>query len=265
MLTTVLGGLAATLALALALAWRREATARRRLSGALDNAASQLEHLQRAFHRFAPPDVVESIIQRGVHTSGERRQVTVLFADLVGFTALSEHTPPETVVRLLNGYFQAMANAIAEHNGYVSKFMGDGLLALFGAPEPDPWHALDAVEAALAMRAAMERYNAALATEGFPTLRLSVGVHSGPVVAGILGSADLVEYTVIGDVVNTAARIEALTRRLDADVLISGEVRAALDDRFALREMSPAEVKGKSEPIVTYAVDGRTPRPGPKA
>lgn len=263
MLIPVLCGLTAALALAFGLAWRREAAARRRLTVSLESAAVQLEHLQRAFHRFAPRDVVEGIIQRGVHTSGERRQATVLFADLVGFTALSERTPPETVVRLLNGYFQAMADAIAEHNGYVSKLMGDGLLALFGAPEPDPWHALDAVEAALAMRAAMDRYNVALATEGFPPLRLSIGVHSGPVVAGILGSAELVEYTVIGDVVNTAARIEALTRRLDADVLISAEVRAALDGRFALREMAPAEVKGKAEPIVTYAVDGRTPRPDP--
>lgn len=253
--------LKAVLAAALAVAWRREVAARRRLTGALDNATARLEHLQRAFHRFAPRDVVEGIIQRGVRTSGERRLVTVLFADLVGFTALSERSEPERVVRLLNGYFQAMATAIAEHNGYVSKFMGDGILALFGAPEPDPWHALDAVEAALAMRASMERYNAEIAADGFPPLRLSIGVHCGPVVAGIFGSSELVEYTAIGDVVNTTARIEALTRRMDADILISADVRATLDGRYSLREMPAAEVKGKSEPIVTYAVDGRAPQP----
>jgi adenylate cyclase len=176
-----------------------------------------VEHLQRAFQRFVPRDVFEGIIQRGVHTSGERRVITVLFADLVGFTALSEQSPPEVIVRLLNGDFRAMAAALAEHNGYVSKFMGDGILALFGAPEPNPWHTLDAVKAALAMRAAMDRYNAQLAADGLPALRVHIGIHYGPVVAGILGSAELVEYTAIGDVVNTAARIETLTRRFPVD------------------------------------------------
>lgn len=260
MLTALLAGLAAALALAFALAWRREVLARRRLGAALDHATEQLEHLQRAFHRFVPRDVVEDIIQRGVTTSGERRLVTVLFADLVDFTALSERSEPERVVRLLNGYFQAMASAVAEHGGYVSKFMGDGVLALFGAPEPNPWHALDAVEAALAMRAAMVRYNAELEARGLAPLRLCIGIHSGPVVAGIVGSAELVEYTAIGDVVNTAARIEALTRRMDADILVSADVRAALSDLYLVREMPPADVKGKSEAIVTYAVDGRVPR-----
>ncbi len=159
----MLTGALVVVALAFAAAWWRRARAFRRLSDAFDSAAVELEHLQRAFHRFVPPDVVEGIIQRGVQNSGERRPVTVLFADLVGFTALSERTEPEVVVRLLNGYFQAMASAIAEHGGYVAKFMGDGILALFGAPERNPWQARDAVDAALAMRAAMARYNAELA------------------------------------------------------------------------------------------------------
>jgi class 3 adenylate cyclase len=249
--------IASALALGFASAWWRRARAFRRLSDAFDSAAVELEHLQRAFHRFVPPDVVEGIIQRGVHNSGERRAVTVLFADLVGFTALSERTEPEVVVRLLNGYFQAMASAIAEHGGYVAKFMGDGILALFGAPERNPWHARDAVEAALAMRAAMARYNAELAADGHAPLRLGIGVHTGAAVVGILGSAELVEYTAIGDVVNTAARIEALTRRFGVDLLVSAEVCEQLHARYELQEMPPADVKGKSGAIVTFAVLSR--------
>jgi class 3 adenylate cyclase len=253
----MLTALFAALALAFGAAWWRRERAFRRLCDAFDSAAAELEHLQRAFHRFVPRDVVEGIIQRGVHTSGERRVVTVLFADLVGFTALSERSEPEVVVRLLNGYFQAMASAIAQHGGYVSKFMGDGILALFGAPERDPWQALDAVEAAVAMRAAMARYNAELVAAGHPPLRLGIGVHCGAAVVGILGSAELVEYTAIGDVVNTAARIEALTRQFGVDILISADLRAELHDRYAVREMPPADVKGKSDALVTFAVDPR--------
>lgn len=257
MLSAALAAVASALALAAGWAWWRKARAYRRLSAAFDTAAEELEHLQRAFHRFVPRDVVEGVIQRGVHTSGERRMVTVLFADLVGFTALSERSEPEVVVRLLNGYFQAMASAISGRNGYVSKFLGDGILALFGAPDYNPWQALDAVEAALAMRAAMADYNAEIAAEGHAPLRLSVGVHRGPAVVGILGSAELVEFTAIGDTVNTAARVEALTRQFAVDILISADVRADLDERYMLRAMPPAEVKGKAEPLATFAVVGR--------
>lgn len=253
MLTLVL----AALALALGVAWRRRAAEARRLADAFDSAADELEHLQRAFQRFVPRAVVEGIIQRGVHTSGERRVVTVLIADLVGFTALSERSEPEVVVHLLNGYLQAMASAIAEHGGYVSKFMGDGILALFGAPERNPWQALDAVEAALAMRAALTRYNAELARAGHAPLRIGVGIHCGPAVVGLLGNAELVEYTAIGDVVNTAARIEGMTRRFGVDILVSAELRAELHDSHRLREMPRVEVKGKAEAIVTFAVEPR--------
>ena len=247
----------AAVAVAFGVAWWRRVAAYRRVSGAFRPAAGQLAHLQPALQRVVPHQVVEGIIQRGVHTSGERRVVTVLIADLVGFTALSERSEPEVVVRLLNGYLQAMASAIAEHGGYVSKFMGDGILALFGTPERNPWQALDAVEAALAMRAALARYNAELAAAGHPPLRIGVGVHCGPAVVGLLGNAELVEYTAIGDVVNTAARIEGMTRQFGVDILVSAELRAELHDRHPLREMPPVEVKGKAGALVTFAVDPR--------
>lgn len=128
------------------LAWKLRATLteKRRLALAWGRASQQLETLQQAFHRFTPQDVVEDIIRSGVSTRGERLEATILFADLVGFTAMSERMEPEVVVRVLNGYFQRMTQAISSNKGHVGKFIGDGILAMFGAPEPNPWHPQDA-------------------------------------------------------------------------------------------------------------------------
>jgi len=226
-----------------------------KLEHALDVASHQLEHLQNAFHRFAPQEVVEDIIRKGVSVRGERREVTVMFADLVGFTALSERTEPEALVQILNGYFEAMSRAITANRGHVSKFIGDGILALFGAPDPNPWQAIDGVAAAVAMRTALAAYNETLAGKGLPPLGIGIGLHIGPVIAGVVGSHDLIEYTVIGDTVNTAARIESLTRKAGTSVLISDAVKQRLDGRWNLRECEPMAVKGKTEPVLTWAVE----------
>jgi len=227
-----------------------------KLEQALESASRGLEQLQHAFERFAPQQVVEEIIARGSSTKGERREVTVLFADLVGFTAMCEAPDPEQIVNVLNGYFQAMSRAVTTYSGRVSKFIGDGLMALFGAPEPNPWQTIDAVKAALAMREALVEYNKKLAEQGISPLALGIGIHKGSVVAGVIGSSELMEFTVIGDVVNTASRIESLTRKHGVDILVSAEVREALDDRFVVRAMPLEEVKGKTGKLVTYTVEG---------
>jgi len=224
------------------------------LEQTLDSVSLQLEHLQQSFHRFVPQNVVEDIIHRGVATRGERREVTVLFADLKGFTSMSERTPPERVVWMLNGYFREVNREITGHNGFVSKFMGDGLMALFGAPEPNPWQEMDAVRAAVAMREAVKRYNVELAAKDCEPIAVAIGIHRGECVAGVIGSNELVEYTVIGDTVNTAARIESLTRVHGVDILISEPVRAKLDDRFEVAEQALHHVKGKTEPLRTWSV-----------
>jgi class 3 adenylate cyclase len=225
------------------------------LAIAREKATLDLQNLQRAFHQFAPQRVVEELIKSGVSTSGEIREVTVLFADIVEFTALSETLNPETLVRILNGYFEAATAAVTHHGGHVAKFIGDGIMAIFGAPESNAWHSMDAVIAALSMREAIGRYNQELTKEGLPPLDVRIGVHKGKVVAGVVGSSENLEYTVIGDVVNTAARIETLTRKHGVDILISADVRPALDTRFKLRQLPPEFVKGKSEPVVTFAVE----------
>jgi adenylate cyclase len=128
-------------------------------------------------------------------------------------------------------------------------------MALFGVPEPNPWQTIDAVNATLSMRSALEKYNNSLTSQGLPPLSIGIGVHRGYVVAGVIGSNELVEYTVIGDTVNLTSRIESLTRIHKVDILITDAIRTQLGNQFQLKEMPPVIVKGKSEPIITYAVE----------
>ena len=245
---------AMVIAFAAYVGWSRRALAalERRLGG----AARSLESLQRAFSRFAPAQVVEDIIAQGISTRPEKKAVTVLFADLKGFTALAERLDPAVLVTILNGHFDRMSRAITEHRGHLSKFIGDGILALFGALEANPWQANDAVHAALAMRAAITDYNGVLAADGHCALAIGIGIHRGSVVAGVIGSSELMEYGVIGHAVNLASRVQQLTRTHDVDILVTDAVRAELDRRFAVRARPPVDVKGVTEPLLTFAVEG---------
>jgi class 3 adenylate cyclase len=221
----------------------------------LDVATRELESLQNAFARFAPHAVVERIIADEVSTDAESRELTILFADLKGFTPMAEVLEPADLVVVLNGYFEQMGRAIADHRGYLAKFIGDGLLALFGAPEPNPWHTNDALHAALAMRAALASYNDELRAKGLPVLSAGIGIHRGTVVTGVLGTSSIKEYGVIGRAVNLASRVESLTRRFDTDILVTDIVRESCDPRFSMREHPAAEVKGIAGPVVTWSVE----------
>ena len=236
-------------------AWRTRRTVAG-LEQRLEAAHRDLETLQRAFERFAPAEVVEHVIAEGIAARSEKKEITVLFADLKGFTALGEGLAPAELVTVLNGYLARMSRAIVEHRGHVSKFLGDGILALFGALEANPWQTNDAIHAALAMRGALADYNATLVATGRPALEMGVGVHRGPVVAGLIGSEGLMEYGVIGRTVNVASRVERLTRTHGVDILITEAARTALDGRFRLRPMPPAAVKGIASALATFAVEG---------
>jgi len=221
----------------------------------LEQSASELDRLQRSFARFAPAELVERIAAEDPQLSGgERREVTVLFADLRDFTQLSERLDPAAVLDMLNGYFLAMTAAIQSHHGHVTRLMGDGIMSVFGALERNPWHVQDAVEAALAMRESLAGYNRSLRERGLPELAFGVGIHCGAVIAGLVGSRSMQEFTVLGDGVNLASRGEALTRRLGGDILVTDEVRSVLGDRFLMTAMPPADIKGKSRPVLTWAV-----------
>jgi class 3 adenylate cyclase len=237
-----------------ALALQRLYADRRRLRRRLETASTELQRLQTSFAGFAPSAVVEGIVARGKPTEAEKKQVTVLFADLVSFTALSEGLAPEVLVAVLNEYFVRMSRVIGEHRGHVAKFIGDGLMALFGAHEPNPWQANDAVHAALAMQRAVVDFNHDLTARGLPALQVGIGIHRGPAVAGVIGSYALMEFTVIGHTVNLASRVERLTRVHAVDVLITDAVREQLDPRFVLDPQPPSPVHGLSDPVTTYAV-----------
>jgi len=245
-------GLSVALLLTLVILYLRKErdTLRRRV----ERSARELERLQRSFSRFAPAEMVERLIEAGSLGSGERREVTVMFADIRDFTRISEKQDPVVVIEVLNGYFSEMSRIIRAHHGHVTRIMGDGIMSVFGALEQNPWHALDAVEAAVDMKQALNHYNEALRTCRFPELRFGIGIHCGTVVAGVVGSEELLEFTVMGDVVNVASRIEGLTRQFDSDILITNEVRDRIGDRFRLMEMHPAHLKGKSNSVTTWAL-----------
>lgn len=236
-----------------ALAWaqrRRVASLRRQL----ERTTADLERVQQSCALLAPAGIVERVVSEGIEVAAERKIVTAMFVDLVGYTSLSERLEPAVMARLLNGYFERTSDAVTAHRGRVSTFLGDGVLALFGALEPNPWQASDSVAAALALREAMARYSDELEREGLPRLTVGIGIHRGAGLAGLMGSRERREYTVVGRTVNLAARVQALTRAHGVDLLITEAVREQLDPRVALRAMPPVAVKGVEEPVVTYAV-----------
>src|SRR5262245_22716050 len=235
------------------------------LHAQLEAAAAELQHLQAACSRLAPAGVVQRLVSdRGALVDGaaaERKVVTTLFADLVGYTTMSERLEPAALARVLNGYFQRMSDAIHANRGHVSTVLGDGILAFFGALQPNPWQCDDAVNAALAMQASMREYNVELAREGLPALAVGIGIHRGPGLAGLVGSRERREYAFVGRTVNLAARVQTLTRVHQAEILVTDALRAELDDRFVLVAMPPEIVKGIDEPVVTYAVQPPPRRP----
>ena len=223
----------------------------------LDVAAANLEQMQETCAKLAPAGVVQRMIADTPLTApgaAERKVVTVLFVDLVNYSGLSESLEPAVVARLLNGYFERISDAVLNNGGHVAKFLGDGVLAHFGALHDNPWQCDDAVRAALAMRTAMADYNAALVCDHMSPLTFGIGIHRGPGLTGFIGSRQRMDYDFIGHTVNLAARVEALTRLFAVDILVTEAVRAELDRRFALEAMPARHVKGISEPVVTYAV-----------
>jgi len=198
----------------------------RQLEQLLDVADGRLMQLQRQFERFVSAGVVERLTDPGRGIEPARRNVTIMFADLRGFTAMCDRFDPGITVTILNDCFARMIPAITRHHGQVTDLAGDGLLALFGALENNPWQALDAVLAAQAMRAALADYNVELRGRGLPELRFGIGIHSGEAVAGVIGPGGLSKFSVTGDPINVASRVEGLTSQFKVDLLITEESRA---------------------------------------
>jgi adenylate cyclase len=209
-----------------------------------------------ALTRFLPRQVAERMLAVGPEALAPvSREVTVLFSDIRGFTALSEALAPREVLELLDVYFGHMTQIVKGHDGVVGKFLGDGLLAFWNAPDRDPDHAAKAVRAAVDMQRVLVELNAARVADGAAPLKIGIGVHTGPVAAGMLGGLEQAEYTIIGDAVNVASRIEGLTKTLGADILVIEPTWVLLADRIPGHRLAAEEIRGRKEPVVLYAID----------
>jgi adenylate cyclase len=180
--------------------------------------------------------------------------VSILFQDIRGFTSLSERLDPGVLLRLLNQFFTEVVAAVEAEGGVVKQFLGDGVMALFGAPQPYPDHAARAVRAALGIVDRLKGLNETLTQQGVGPLEIGVGIHSGMVVAGLIGPDNRIEYGVVGDAVNLASRVESLTREMQATILVSREISAQLGPAFTLGRTASMPVKGKSQPVEVVEV-----------
>jgi class 3 adenylate cyclase len=211
------------------------------------------EALRQAFGSYVDPDVAERVVQEGELLEGEQVEATIVFVDICDFTAFAENASAREAVAQLNDFFGRVVPIVIEEHGHANKFIGDGVLAVFGAPDRRADHADCALQAAVRIAAAVEqRYG--------NEFRIGVGINSGPVMVGTVGGGGRLEFTVIGDPVNVAARVEEATREVGDAILLTESTRALLGERWRARleERGSIPLKGKSEPIALYALT----RPG---
>ncbi|PSJ56543.1 adenylate/guanylate cyclase domain-containing protein [Mesorhizobium ephedrae] len=231
----------------------------------LDDQASAFNAMLiglRAFSTYIPRSLVAKLVRTGEIGVAESREaiVTVMFTDISGFTALSEQMGAADAARLLNHHFAILCRVVDAEGGTVDKFLGDGMMAFFGAPDHLKGHAAAAVRAAVRIREELDADNLAAADAGRPTLRVRIGIHSGPVIVGNIGASDRVNYTIVGDTVNVSQRLQELGKTLAPDaataILISAETAARLDERFETVPAGRHKLRGRGGATEVFLVDG---------
>ena len=223
----------------------------------MSEGLEEREKLKGAFNKFVNEEIANQVLAGNLKLGGEAKQVTVFFSDIRSFTAISEKLNPAEVVEFLNQYMTLMVSIIHEKKGVVDKFIGDAIMAIWGAPVTRKNDALNCVEAALLMREALLQFNSKRGTAKKPYINVGCGINTGEVLAGQIGSEDRLEYTVIGDAVNLASRVESLSKTFGADILISSSTYAQVKGKFKCIPMEKIAVKGKSAKQQVYAVLGR--------
>ncbi|AOP34383.1 adenylate cyclase [Leptospira tipperaryensis] len=219
------------------------------------------EKVKDALGRFVNKEIAEMVLKQELTLGGERKMCAIFFSDIRSFTAISEKLEPEEVVEFLNEYMTEMVQCVNETHGIVDKFIGDAIMATWGAAKTSDQDAENAVNGALMMRAALLRFNEGRGGDKRPIIKIGCGLNYGPVIAGQIGSEQRLEYTVIGDAVNLASRVEALNKPFGTDVLITQDMLNHVSHLFNVEKMQSIKVKGKEEPQTIYAVLGRKDDP----
>ncbi len=213
--------------------------------------------LRQRFGEYVPPQLVEQMAEQpgAYHQAGETREITVLFADIRGFTTISEQLDAAQLKDLLNRFFTPMTRVIFEQGGTIDKYVGDMIMAFWGAPVDDPDHRQNAVAAALAMLEEAQRLGPIFEAEGLPTFEIGIGLNSGRASVGDMGSEYRRAYTALGDTVNLAARVESVTKDYGLPLLISENTAAGLDAELPVREVDRIQVKGREAPVTLFTID----------
>ena len=228
-----------------------------RLAKALNDMADGLQerdHVKEVFGRYIATQVSDEILKGQVNLGGDSRQVTILFSDIRNFTAMSEQMTPSQVVTFLNDYFSEMVDAVFEHEGMLDKFMGDGLMAVFGVFGDESDHPRKAVRAALRMKALLGKINGERAVAGKPPIAIGIGIHSDEVIVGNIGSRKRLEFTVVGDGVNVSSRLQALNKEFGTTILVSETTFQGLEDEFECRPMPEAALRGRAKELRFYEI-----------
>ena len=219
-----------------------------------DTLRAQREQIRQTFERFVAHEIVEQLLEAPsrVQLGGAEAVVTVLFADLEGFTRLAELAAPPRLIEVLNAYHTLMVRHIKAHGGTLNKFLGDGVMALYNTPLPQPDHALRAVRTALAIRDALPAFYDTLEPEF--RLAVNVGINTGPAIVGIIGTPELMDFTAIGDTVNLASRLQRLSDH--SEITVSEATHNLVADHVLATRTGPHVVRGREEAVITYLIEG---------
>ena len=225
---------------------------------AMSEATDRMKSSLRSFGRYVPRELVQDLLQSGRDAvlGGEKLFITTLFSDIAGFTTLSESMEPSVLVSLLGEYFGRMSDTVREHEGTVDKYIGDAIMAFWGAPRPLQDHALHACRCALAMRDRLRSMQADWAKAGKPSISARIGINTGDAVVGNIGSVERMNYTAMGDAVNLASRLEGLNKSYGTGILVGESTAALVKDQFVLRPVDFVAVKGKAKAVLVHELLG---------